>query len=182
MIFASASNHGRNKKSISFPGILGHKIVFCIGAADALGGPTNFSPPHAENLKFSVLGVGVSGLSTGVSDWEQQALPSDQPGSSKRSFSSDRMSGTSFATPIAAGIAALFLDFARPRQICQRGPGLMMDMQKIFLHISSASLNEDYRYLAPWTLVEGLREGEDLRIAIVEILRQPSGCIVVAVC
>ena len=154
---------------------MGNSFVFCIGASDALGGPTNFSPPHPDLLKFSVLGVGVSGLSPRISDYEQQQLLlCDRAGSSKKSFSSNRMSGTSFSTPIAAGIAALFLDFARRRQECQRGQGVMMELHKIFLHISSASRNEDYRYLAPWILVEGLGK-EDLHTTIMEILRKPSG-------
>lgn len=84
------------------------------------------------------------------------------------------MSGTSFSTPIAAGIAALFLDFCRPHKICLRDEGVTTNLQKIFLHISSVSLNDDYRYLAPWNLVEGLGR-ENLNITITEILRRSPG-------
>jgi len=162
LIFACASNHGRNKKEISFPGRM--DFVFCIGASDDSGATTNFNPPHNDVIKFSVLGLGVRGH---VPTPQEENLPKNQR------FSTLPVSGTSFATPIAAGIAALFLDYLRPNGLCPRQLSTITDLTKIFLHISSATESEGYRYLAPWTLFEAGTKKVDHVKLIRTIIRNP---------
>ena len=58
IILASASNEGSNRP-ITFPANIGYPIVFCIGAADATGTRSNFSPPAKRMEKFSAIGEAV---------------------------------------------------------------------------------------------------------------------------
>src|SRR5437773_3440557 len=60
IILASASNEGLNTP-ITFPANIGHPNVFCIGAADATGTRSNFSPPSKGFEKFSAVGEAVMG-------------------------------------------------------------------------------------------------------------------------
>jgi len=167
LIFASASNDGRNKKDLCFPAKL--SFVFAIGAADVNGTDAGFSPPRLTNdYQYSVLGVGVSGKSSNVAT---KCDPSDQQG---RSFSSRVKSGCSFATPIAVGITALLLSFLRSYELCPRGPAVRSTITKLFLAISSASKNKDYRNLCPWVLCEGIAS-KDILTNLVTILNAPPG-------
>lgn len=96
LMFAAASNMGSHSRP-AFPAR--HSDVFCIFAADGMGNnaPAN---PTAEHYapNFSVLG---------------QAVESAWP----RKLTTDpwtrRKSGTSFAVPVAAGIAAMVLLYAQ---------------------------------------------------------------------
>src|SRR5271155_4301030 len=105
-ILASASNEGAND-TISFPARL--PSVICIGSADGKGRRSSFSPPFVGEEKYSALGEGVLG-----------ATPiriGDEAGTEGYC----RRTGTSTAVAIAAGIAALLIDYTR--QFAQSGRG-----------------------------------------------------------
>lgn len=90
-IFAAASNYGHNHQE-SWPAR--HSQVISIYAADGVGNKYSKNPtPKTGNDNFSVLGVEVSGR------WKDDT--------------NKRKSGTSVATPIAAGVATIFIEFMR---------------------------------------------------------------------
>ncbi|KAI0549039.1 subtilisin-like protein [Xylaria curta] len=98
LLFATASNEGGNRdRSRSARS----SSVICIHACDGKGNKGLMNPnPEKRALNLSALGVAVE------SKWEGQAV---------------YKLGTSFATPIAAGIAANVLEFASYR--CHLLPG-----------------------------------------------------------
>lgn len=99
LMFAASSNFGATESnSIRFPARMKHKVI-CIHAADGTGNPTSTNPPeHAQLENFSILGecVPLGKRKDPQTDEVQQLYKS----------------GTSIATPIAAGVAALVLEFA----------------------------------------------------------------------
>jgi hypothetical protein len=68
-----------------------------------MGNPSYFNPTKmdSEGYHFAILGEGIN------SAWPKKLAPSSAPEQLKQ-----RMSGTSFAAPIAAGTAACILEFA----------------------------------------------------------------------
>ena len=107
LLFAASSNEGnRSKEGMAYPARASD--VFAIDAADVHGNPSKFNPPECSRklARFTALGEAI-----------RSAYPLDlqtedeEPGWR-------RMEGTSCATPIAAGIAGLILEFARQRPLC----------------------------------------------------------------
>ena len=95
LMFAAASNDGGNLGR-SFPAK--YPGVFCIHATDGNGNPSTFNPTADEkDVNFSLLGENVS------SHW-----PAGKKG---HNDVVNIMSGTSVATPIAAGLAASIISF-----------------------------------------------------------------------
>jgi subtilisin family serine protease len=93
IIFAAASNVGGNNTGppIAYPAR--RKDVICVFSTDYQGNPSGFNPQRDENrYSFSTLGENVE------SAW----VTAD--GSYRKT-----LSGTSVATPIAAGIAAVII-------------------------------------------------------------------------
>ena len=158
LIFASASNSGANFP-ITFPARL-HGI-FCIGSADGVGAPSTFNPP-SEDEKYSALGEAVSG-----------ACPKHL--SDKRGYDAKaqtiRQDGTSTATPIAAAIAALFIDYSW-QFMDGNAAWTYENIRKLFTHMSKSTIGEKYRYLAPWSL---FASGRDSRTEIKNIFVAPLG-------
>ena len=140
---ASASNEGANN-FISYPARL--RTVFCIGAADGKGFNAPFNPPCLGVEKYSALGVGVLGADIQAVYEEKEATT--QP--FHKTFT--RRSGTSTAVPLAAGIAATFLDFIRHFTDTSRSTENTARVRKLFLKMSEPSAGQSYRYLAPWLL------------------------------
>jgi hypothetical protein len=141
VIFASASNAGANDP-ITFPARL--EGIFCIGSANGVGGPSTFNPPSKKE-KYSVLGEAVSGAypkhrADGLKgyDAEQQTI---------------RQDGTSTATPIAAGIAALLIDYSW-QLMGRKVAGTYENVRKLFKCMSKGTALQNYRYLVPWSLFE----------------------------
>jgi len=132
IIFAAASNNGANSRR-SFPASLDN--VLCIHATDGGGNKSVMNPPpdlHRENL--STLGVAVPSI------WE--------PGM--------HLSGTSYATPVAAAIAALVLVFIQDATAAKKMTEDLRDdafsrdgMKNILLKM--AVPNDGYSYIAPWS-------------------------------
>jgi len=163
LIFASASNAGANYP-ITFPARL--QGVFCIGSADGLGAQSTFNPPFEGVEKYSVLGEAVSAACP-------ESL-SQQPGYNA-SEGTIRTDGTSIASPIAAAIAALLLEYTS-QFMDVKGTQRYEDIRKLFIKVSMATVGKDYRYLAPWCLFES---GKEPKSYIKAILSVPAGKITI---
>lgn len=100
LLFAAASNDGANRGR-AFPAK--DRSVFCIHATDGEGNPSTFNPTADEkDVSFSLLGENVE------SHW-----PAGKRG---HDGFKNVMSGTSVATPIAAGLAASIISFVRQQE------------------------------------------------------------------
>ncbi|UPK98149.1 hypothetical protein LCI18_009084 [Fusarium solani-melongenae] len=100
LMFAAVSND-RENLGRAFPAK--YPGVFCIHSTDGNGNPSAFSPTaHERDVDFSLLGENVS------SHW-----PFGKKGHHQHVKA---MSGTSVATPIAAGLAATVLSFVRQQE------------------------------------------------------------------
>ncbi|KAI4612198.1 hypothetical protein J4E83_007749 [Alternaria metachromatica] len=106
LLFAASSNEGiRTKAGMAYPARA--LEVIAVDAADVHGNPSKFNPPQLrDKARFTALGEAVRST-------YPLHLPSEDPDDGFK-----RMVGTSCATPIAAGIAGLVLEFARQRPLC----------------------------------------------------------------
>jgi subtilisin family serine protease len=137
LLFAAASNGGINDQ-IGFPARL--PGVIPIYAADGKGNASDFNPPPKQHdANFSVLGEAVP-----VSPLQKRQ---------KQKW----VSGTSFATPIAAAVAANILEFARQQQ----KEWLLNKDEMAHLHRSEGMMTvfkamgraqDGMNFLQPWTL------------------------------
>lgn len=144
LILAAAANHGGNKK-IAYPASQ-HHMVIGVHSMTGNGKPSDFTP-YAQDLSenFGALGEAVE------SAWPRHLLASD-----KRDKCTRRKSGTSFATPIAAGIATTMLHYAR---LTFRDDGEILEELKrsepkrALLRLV-ANQNGNYRYIDPTSFFE----------------------------
>ena len=149
VLFAAAANHGANK-GIAYPASkLG--VVFCINATDGKGDPANFNPPSQPNRdNFCTLGVDVDSAWTTLTTYEQPTR---------------RMSGTSVATPIAAGLAALAMEFGR-RNRAKIGPRELEILHSYdgiqTMFETTHAPTKTYKYLSPWKLLSSDSAVEDV--------------------
>ncbi|KAK2752267.1 pfs domain-containing protein [Colletotrichum kahawae] len=150
LMFVAASNEGGNKKRSR----LGRSSsVICIHACDGKGNKGLMSPnPLKRKENFTTLGVAVK------SQWKKNTV---------------YKSGTSFATPVAAAIAANVLEFANFR--CNLSPKhrkllySRCGMVKVFEAMSEE--RDGYDYVQPGHLWDGKKEDE-LAKGIRDILAQ----------
>lgn len=155
ILFAAAGNFGNSKANVSFPARF--PGVFKIFATDHQGGKCSFSPsPDLEkSYCFSILGHDV------VSIWPEAMR--DKDGETPLKVVDKKkspglwvaMSGTSFATPIAASVVAILYQFydANKAEI-NLEPGLDFKtvdaVRAILLKMSMAPTADQHNYLNPW--------------------------------
>jgi hypothetical protein len=139
LFFASASNDGARREALTtFPARL-PGFVFCINSADGGGYPARLNPPaQTFQENFTTLGEEV----------DLAAISSNT--------NTQRVSGTSIATPIAAGIAALILEYTRQRhvRISQKDEvQTYRGMRSILLGMCKGHPVQRFRYINPSTLL-----------------------------
>ncbi|KAI1052453.1 hypothetical protein LB507_007578 [Fusarium sp. FIESC RH6] len=146
LLFAAASNDGANL-SRAFPAH--YPGVFCIHSTDGNGNPSSFNPTASEtDVNFSLLGESVS------SHWPA--------GLNGHHQSVNVMSGTSVATPIAAGLAASILSFVRQQDQTvavendRLGPWLKIDssMDAVLKSMVKQRRGAGYDYITPHVLFD----------------------------
>ena len=132
VLFAAAHNDG-GRKEIAYPA--NHSDVICINSTNGDGTPSSFNPSPKKGKNFSTLGEGVP-------------LHSDI---------TNRKSGTSYATPIAAGIAAVVMDYMVRKskswseerrsvvELIKTRDGIVAVFDKHF-----SDKRSDFKYLFPW--------------------------------
>lgn len=138
LIFAAASNDG-NVDHVTFPARMVGDVI-CIFSSDGKIKPSSFNPaPLKHSFNFAVLGEEVESIIVSTAKSEE------------------RDSGTSIATFIAAGIAALVLDFSMQEDCRDR-----IENQKILKSIPGMSAvfekmakgDQGYLCVAPWRVLE----------------------------
>ena len=168
VVLAATHNEGANE-GISFPASMSN--VLCIGAANGKGGIPHSTPLRGKAEKFSALGVAVEGSWINQKEMASSAkyiLMTRQDGDSTLEYvyqakvpdisiqheSKERRTGSSTATAIAAGIAALCLDYIR--QFKSPEPSKRAEyIRTLFLKMSGATRTQPYQYLTPWLLLDG---------------------------
>jgi hypothetical protein len=146
LLFAASSNDGV-RGGMAYPARADE--VFAIDAADGDGRPSRFNTlPDGRKPRFAVLG---------------EAVKSEYPKDLDES-GSKRMSGTSCATPIAAGIAGLVLEFARQRPMwCDPSIEAHLKtvggMRQVFMEMSKQV--DGFRCLDPTLLFQCTTEHKD---------------------
>lgn len=147
IMFSAASNRGGNSE-VSYPA--NTEEVFCIYSTNGLGNPSDFNPTitESEGYHFATLGEGIK------SAWPKKLATSSAP-----KQLAQRMSGTSFAAPIAAGTAACILEFALKNDMKESHGDLYKilrsrrGMRKVFEKLLVAERKE-HHYIHPWKLFD----------------------------
>jgi hypothetical protein len=151
IIFAAASNNGGNYE-VTYPARKNE--IICIYATDGNGNTSPCNPPHLQNsaYNFATLGVGV-----------KSELVTER-----------RMTGTSFSTPIAAGIAACILEFARMHKIegdLYKVLRSRQGMQEVFAqHL--VDKRDELHYLNPLKLFAKHRSDDEILFQIKDPLKR----------
>jgi hypothetical protein len=143
-VFAAASNNKANEENpIGYPARVKEYVV-CINSSSGQDVRSSFSP-HGQ--------VGRENFST-VGESVEAAWPLEL----NNGQNLKRRSGTSCATPIAAGIAALILEYSRqigfPKiQHSQRLKQLPGMKKVLFECMTARNTDRTYNYLKPWTFL-----------------------------
>ncbi|KAK3996588.1 peptidase S8/S53 domain-containing protein [Cladorrhinum sp. PSN332] len=143
LMFASATNYGMAEANDVFYPARDHQVI-SVDAEDGQGNPA----PFAKRM--------VSGGSSGASD----RFCAPGLGASCPLFPDQSFSGSSFACPVAVGIAGLVLDFARQEPLngsesVARALTSPHGMSKILRKMSNQSDgHQSFKSLYPWKLFE----------------------------
>ncbi|KAH8199002.1 hypothetical protein TruAng_006831 [Truncatella angustata] len=137
LMFAAASNQG-NIDGVAFPARMVGDVI-CMFSSDGRIKPSSFNPAKLDqSLNFAVLGEGVEGVSITKAEYTV------------------RKEGTSISTFIAAGLAALVLDFSMQEDcrdhIDKRLLKSVSGMSAVFKEM--ATEDGGYRCIAPWKVLE----------------------------
>jgi subtilisin family serine protease len=159
LMFAAASNNRHNKKNpIGYPAKVKDHVI-CINSTNGRNKRSEFSPkgqPHRRN--FSALGEYVK-AAWPLTESEKQGSGSQEAEWEKR------RNGTSCATPIASGIAALVLEYSiqvqsqspeanvgiRNAEALKRLAGMTKVMSKC---MTEGNEDRSYNHLKPWQLLD----------------------------
>ncbi|KAL8364517.1 hypothetical protein RB595_003681 [Gaeumannomyces hyphopodioides] len=133
LVFAAAANWGFNR-SLAFPA--SKKGVICVHATSGNGCDGKLSPKSDKSMKnFSIgtLGVAIESEWGGKPVW---------------------LKGTSYATPIAAAVAANVLEFARQNLDAQMQSELkkFRGMKAVLALMCEDCNSSSYEYCAPWVI------------------------------
>lgn len=163
LLFAAASNDGANLGR-AFPAK--YPSVFCIHSTDGNGNPSTFNPTADDkDVNFSLLGEHVSShWPVGKKGWNQPV---------------NTMSGTSVATPIAAGLAGTVLSFVRQQEQHKTiesellGPWLkdVHSMDAVLKSMVRQTRGAGYDYITPHVLFDTLSTRERVYDRIKDIRR-----------
>ncbi|KAI0543078.1 hypothetical protein GGR58DRAFT_450634 [Xylaria digitata] len=135
LLFAAASNNGANSKR-GFPAR--HEGVICIHSTNANGIFSGFNPTPIYGINFATIGEAVE------SNW-----PANLCNREINKTCVAYKSGTSFATPIATGIAAFLLQYARLKlspkyaQMLKQYEGMKAVLKAVAIDC------RNYHYIAP---------------------------------
>ena len=116
-------------------------LIFASASNTGANFPITFSPPIKGDEKYSAPGEAILGACP--------KSPFNRPGYDPKTQTIRRYASTS--TPIAAGIAALFMDY-RWQFMDGQGAWTYENIRKLFTRMSQLTAEKDYRYLAPWSL------------------------------
>lgn len=149
VIVAAAANHGM-RGPIAFPARF-KECVICIGAANGDGITSSYCADDPVLEKYTALGEAVRGAS--IANIPRNSFFSTYIHRGFL-FKDDTVlkSGTSTAAPIAAGIAALFIEYTRQPQNQCKDAGSHSNMLKLFSAMSK-DFDRTYRFLVPWQLL-----------------------------
>lgn len=147
LLFAAASNCGGNDE-IAWPA-KSDKVI-CVHATDGYGKSTRFTPNALDNAdNFAVLG---------------SAVKSYWPHLTKEGTYEMRMSGTSCAAPVAAGIAAIVIEFIRRKSAgnAKFANDVAFDRlreRQVMINIFRKMVRgnkkvKEYDYVEPWKLFD----------------------------
>ncbi|SPO04606.1 uncharacterized protein DNG_07291 [Cephalotrichum gorgonifer] len=140
LMFAAASNDGKNRPGgVAWPA--SKTGVFCIHSADGYGNASSFTPSPRDNKRIMVLG---------------ECVKSAWPEKLKAAGDHKLMSGTSCAAPIAAGIAAVVLDYARDFLDQREWDRLRTydSMLRMFDKLRDGDATTGYWWIRHWTLFD----------------------------
>ncbi|KAE8443372.1 hypothetical protein EG329_001930 [Mollisiaceae sp. DMI_Dod_QoI] len=155
LVFAAASNNG-TQRDVTFPAWLSG--VICVNSATATGTASLFNPEPTPRNNFSIIGENIK------SAWIRS--PGRQNENTEKV-----MSGTSMATPIAAGVAALVLEY-----VLQNDPESVLieqlddlkhpdGMPEVFAKMVRG--RGKYLNVVPWELLS-VRNGRNMVTAFIE--------------
>lgn len=158
LIFTAAANTGAREDRPAFPASMGS--VFCINSASGDGVTSAYNPPMRHgNDNFCFLGEAISCA------WPMALDPNGDISSAPEKV----LSGTSLATPVAASVAALVLEFCRQyprllREKCVARIHTYEGMREVFLETMAGKEDRMDMLIQPWRLLDA-RLRDDLEEA-----------------
>lgn len=146
LIFAAASNNRANEQNpIGYPARVKENTI-CVNSSTGQDKKSDFSPHgHVGRENFSTIGEGL-----------EAAWPLNLNNNQEQRC----QSGTSCATPLAAGTAALVLEYSRQKSFpkirnAERLKRLQGIKKVLFECMTERNRDHRYNYIRPWLLLTG---------------------------